>query len=133
MKKLKGFLESAAIRLLSVAPIVTTLAGGLAGALLVPPVAGLAGLALACIFTGTYLGFVAGYAAIGRAPEKLTGLPKATFRQDLKTAALMPLQGAAEIVRLMRPSFNRAAARPKKAAAPAPAPAPQTQPARPKP
>lgn len=127
MKKLKGFLDSTAIWLLSVAPIATTLAGGLAGALLVPPVAGLAGLALASIFAGTYIGFVAGYAAVARAPERMTGLPKATLKQDIKTAALMPLQGVAEIFRLMRPAFNRASK-------PAPAtPAPAPQPASPAP
>jgi hypothetical protein len=127
MKKLKSFLESIAARALAIAPIVATFAGGVAGAA-TALTAGV-GLGFACIMAGTYFGFVAGYAAIGRAPEKLTGLPKATFLKDVKTAALLPLQGAVEICRLMSPAFNRAA-RPKEAAsAPAPAiPAPLQQP-----
>lgn len=134
MKKLKGFLENSAIWLLSVAPIATTFAGGMASVFGVTALAGASmtvGLALASIAAGTYLGFVAGYVGISRAPARLTGLTKAPFKQDLKTAALLPLQGAAEIARLLSQSFNTNAGR--KRAAPAPAPAPQPQPASPKP
>jgi hypothetical protein len=131
MKKLKGFLEASAGRLLGYALIGCTFAGGIAGALLAGAGAS-AGVAFVTIMAGTYLGFVAGYTAVSRAPERMTGLPKASLRQDARAAALLPLQGAAEIVRLMRHAFNGAATRPK-AVTPAPAPAPQPQPASPAP
>lgn len=124
MKKLKGFLEASAIRVLSYTPIVTTVAGGLAAALLVPSTAP-AVLALVCILAGTSAGFVAGYAGIARAPERLTGLPKQSLGQDIKTAALMLPGGAVEFVRLMRLSFNGRAL--PKATRRIPAPAPESK------